>query len=95
MARAGNRIEIPETAQEFINREAIIIEIVNPKAKQLIKDLANMKLINISKSATSRISDFKKLLAKLRSNSDTAPSLEEITKEVELVRAKRYAKKSK
>ena len=74
--------------------EAITIEIINPKAKQLIKDLADMKLINISKS-TNRIADFRKMLTKLRLNSDTIPSLEEITKEVELVRAKRYAIKSK
>lgn len=59
--------------------EAITIEIVNPKAKQLIKDLADMKLINISKSIN-RTTDFKKLLTKLRSNSDITPSLEEITK---------------
>jgi len=72
--------------------EAITIEIVNPKAKQLIKDLADMKLINISKSTT-KISDFKKILSKLRSNSDSIPSLDEITKEVEAVRAKRYANK--
>ena len=51
MARAGNRIEIPETAQEFINMEAMTIEIVNPKAKQLIKDLADLKLINIGLSS--------------------------------------------
>ena len=72
--------------------EAITIEIVNPKAKQLIKDLADMKLINISKSTT-KISDFKKILSKLRTNSDSIPSLDEITKEVETVRAKRYANK--
>ena len=73
--------------------EAITIEILNPKAKQLIKDLADMKLINISKS-NNRIADFKKILTKLRSNSDSIPSLDEINKEVELVRTKRYAIKS-
>ena len=57
--------------------EAITIEILNPKAKQLIKDLADMKLINISKS-NNRIADFKKILTKLRSNSDSIPSLDEI-----------------
>ena len=72
--------------------EAITIEIINPKAKQLIMDLADMKLINISKSTT-KSSDFKKILSKLRSNSDSIPSLDEITKEVEAVRAKRYANK--
>jgi hypothetical protein len=75
--------------------EALTIEIVNPKAKQLIKDLADMKLINITKSSTGRIADFKKLLAKLRSNYNSIPSLEDITNEVEIVRAERYAVKSK
>jgi hypothetical protein len=74
--------------------EAITIEIVNPKAKQLIEDLADMKLINISKPIN-KITDFKKLLIKLRSNSDSIPSLEEITNEVELVRTKRYENKTK
>lgn len=74
--------------------EAITIEIVNPKAKQLIKDLADMKLINISKSTSSINTDLKKILAKLRSNSESIPTLDEITKEVESVRAKRYANKA-
>ncbi|HVA97824.1 MAG TPA: hypothetical protein VNG53_02935 [Bacteroidia bacterium] len=74
--------------------EALTIEIINPKAKRLIKDLADMKLIHISKS-NNQLADFKKILTKLRSNSDSIPSLEDITKEVEQVRAKRYAAKSK
>ncbi|MCL6100870.1 MAG: hypothetical protein M1292_00035 [Bacteroidetes bacterium] len=73
--------------------EAITIEIINPKAKQLIKDLADMKLINISKSTTG-ITDLKKILSKLRSNAESVPDLDEIAKEVELVRAKRYANKA-
>ena len=76
-----------------LTMEAITIEIINPKAKQLLKDLADMKLINISKS-TPGINDLKKILSKLRSNSELIPSLDEITKEVELVRAKRYADKA-
>jgi hypothetical protein len=71
--------------------EAITIEIINPKAKQLIRDLADMKLINISESTG--INDFREILSSLRSNSESIPALDEITKEVELVRAKRYAKK--
>jgi len=74
--------------------EAITIEIINPKAKQLIKDLADMKLINISKSTSSTNSDLKKILTKLRSNSESIPNLDEITQEVESVRAKRYANKA-
>ncbi len=73
--------------------EAITIEIVNPKAKQLIEDLAAMKLINISQSTTSLNNDLLKILAKLRSNAESTLTLDEITKEVESVRAKRHASK--
>ena len=65
------------------------IDILNPKAAKLIKDLADLKLIAIHKPTEN---DFSDLVEKLRSKAESAPSLEEITKEVELVRAKRYAK---
>jgi hypothetical protein len=68
--------------------ESFKIEIVNPKAKQLINNLADMDLIRIKKEKTT--SDFVMLLAKLRKHSEHAPSLEEITNEVELVRKCRY-----
>lgn len=74
--------------------ETLRIEIVNPKAKRLLQDLADLNLISISKSLDSK-TDFRELLSKLRSNSDTAPSLDEITMEVENARALRYASKSK
>ena len=74
--------------------EAITIEIINPKAKQLIKDLADLKLIAINKTIK-KSNDFKSILTRLRSNYDSAPSLEEITKEVETVRAERYARKTR
>jgi hypothetical protein len=66
----------------------IQIDILNPKAAKLLKDLADLKLIAIRKIPKN---DFVAVLKKLRAN-DIVPSLEEITKEVELVRAKRYAK---
>lgn len=69
--------------------ESIRIEILNPKAKILIKNLADMDLIRIKKDKKSEFSD---LLAKLRKHSEEAPSLEEITKEVESVRNARYEK---
>ncbi len=65
------------------------IDILNPKAAKLIKDLADLNLIAIRKPAEV---DFADLVERLRSKAEIAPSLEEITKEVELVRAKRYAK---
>ncbi len=70
--------------------ESLRIEIVNPKAKKLIKSLADMDLIKIKKEKDK--SEFSELLTKLRKHSDNAPSLEEITKEVEAVRKSRYEK---
>jgi hypothetical protein len=70
--------------------ESIRIEIINPKAKSLIKNLVDMDLIRIKKEK--RKSEFTELLNKLRKRSDKAPTLEEITKEVESVRKTRYEK---
>ena len=70
--------------------ESIRIEIVNPKAKNIIKNLADMDLIRIKKEKIK--SEFTELLTKLRKHSDQAPSLEEITKEVESDRKARYEK---
>jgi hypothetical protein len=70
--------------------EALKIEILNPKALQLIKGMQELKLIKVSDTP---ISSLKVYLKKMRRNSSTAPSLDEITKIVEDVRAKRYAKK--
>ena len=68
--------------------ESLRIEIINPKAKRLLKNLADMELIKIKKETTK--SDFSEILDKLRSQSDNAASLDEITKEVESVRKVRY-----
>ena len=70
--------------------ESLRIEIVNPKAKGIIKNLADMDLIRIKKDKIKN--EFAELLAKLRRNSDQVPSLEEITIEVESVRKARYEK---
>lgn len=70
--------------------ETFRIDIINPKAKRLIKDLADMNLIKIRKEKVNP--EFTELLDKLRSQSESAPSLDEITKEVESVRASRYEK---
>lgn len=71
--------------------DSIRIEILNPKARKLLKNLAELKLIKIS-DLSDRKSEFKKLLYKLRAKSDNAPSLDEIEKEVEAVRKARYEK---
>ena len=70
--------------------ETLRIEIINHKAKRLLKSLADMNLIKIKKEKNT--SDFTQLLKKLRSQSEDAPSLEEISKEVESVRKDRYEK---
>jgi hypothetical protein len=75
---------------KLIDMESLRIEIVNPKAKSIIKYLADMDLIRIKKDKIKN--EFAELLAKLRRNSDQVPSLEEITKEVEPVRKARYEK---
>jgi hypothetical protein len=70
--------------------EALKIEILNPKALQLIKEMQDLKLIKVSDEP---VSTLKAYLKKMRRNSASAPNLDEITKIVEQVRAKRYAKK--
>lgn len=70
--------------------ETIRIEILNPKAKSLLKDLADLNLIRIDKVKVK--SEFKELLDKFRSNSEHTPTLEEITAEVEAIRKARYEK---
>ena len=72
--------------------ESIRIEILNPKARKLLKNLAELKLIKIS-NTSDRKDEFKRLLEKLRSKSDKAPSIEEINNEVRDVRKSRYEKK--
>jgi hypothetical protein len=69
----------------------IKVDILNPKVEKLLKNLADLKLIAIQETPKN---SFAPVLKKLRSKSKTAPSLAEITKEVEIVRAKRYAKKN-
>jgi hypothetical protein len=66
------------------------IDILNPKAGKLLKDLADLKLISIR---TATDDGFLKLVNKFRAKAKSKPpTLEDITKEVELVRANRYAK---
>lgn len=64
------------------------IEILNPKAKKLLQDLAELRLITITESKSN---PFLKAIKKIRSKKAIL-TLEEITKEVEIVRSKRYGK---
>lgn len=64
--------------------EALKIEILNPKALQLINGMQELKLIKVYEEPTSAL---KAYLKKMRRNSSTAPDLDEITKIVDEVRA--------
>jgi hypothetical protein len=67
------------------------VDILNPKATKLLQDLADLKLITIKQNSED---SFLKVVTRLREKaSSNPPSLAKITKEVELVRAKRYAQK--
>jgi hypothetical protein len=65
--------------------ETIQVDILNPKAKKLINDLADLDLITIQHSPA-----FSDVLKKLRSRSEDPPSTDEISREVESVRSERY-----
>ncbi len=73
--------------------ETIRIEIKNPKALQLLRDLADLKLISFTEK-DDKIAQLKSLFKQLRANAKYAPTLEEITNEVEEVRRERYETKS-
>ncbi|MCW3115476.1 MAG: hypothetical protein JWR18_3872 [Segetibacter sp.] len=70
--------------------KTVQVEILDPKARKLLQDLADLNLISIKDLAGNNLL---KVVGRLRKKAEKAPpSLDEITKEVELVRAKRYAK---
>lgn len=66
--------------------DSLKIDIINPKARELLRNLADLNLIAIREEPDNH---FFELLEKLRSKEPTL-SLEDITKEVEIVRAERY-----
>lgn len=69
------------------------VDILNPQAGKLLKNLAAMNLIAIRDMTDD---GFMKLVNKLREKAKSnPPSMEEITKEVETVRANRYAKRKR
>ena len=68
--------------------ETLKIEIVNPKARNILRDLADLNLIKIRRSKVK--SELDDLLERFRINADSVPDLSEITREVELVRNDRY-----
>lgn len=70
--------------------ETIQIDILNPKAKKILRNLADLNLIKINKPKNKP--DFSALLKELRAKSTDEISLDEITSEVEQVRKLRYEK---
>lgn len=68
------------------------VDILNPKADRLLKDLADMNLIAIKQTDSDA---FMQVIERLRSKAERLgpPSMEEITGEVETVRAERYARR--
>jgi hypothetical protein len=70
--------------------EALKIEILNPKALQLIKALQDLNLIKVTEEPGSKLQSY---LKKMRKNASSVPSLDEIANIVDEVRAERYAKK--
>ncbi len=69
--------------------DTLLIDILNPKAKKLLRELEALELIAIRKN---KKNGFEDVLKRLRKNAKSATSLEEITKEVEAVRSERYGK---
>ena len=67
------------------NMESLKINLLNPKASKLLKNLEDLRLISIEKYPNKSLKQF---LNKLRSKPTI--SLEDISKEVDYVREKRY-----
>jgi hypothetical protein len=71
----------------------VTIDILNPKANKLLKDLEDLKLISIRDSSKNSFLDtIQKLRAKAAKQ---PPSPEVITKEVEAIRTKRNGQERK
>ncbi len=70
--------------------ETFRIDIIHPKAKKLLRDLADLNLIRIQQEKNKP--DIDQILIRLRKKTAEAPSLEEVTTEVEAVRKARYGK---
>jgi transcriptional regulator NrdR family protein len=64
----------------------ISIDVLNPKALNLLEDLAQLRLISIRKEM-SNSNEFMDWVEQIRSKSVNPPSLKEITAEVEQTRA--------
>ncbi len=70
--------------------QTLQIDIINPKASKLLKNLVDLNLIAITNKNNNEIIA---MANKIRNKIKTTPTLAEITKEVEIVKAKRLAAK--
>ena len=70
--------------------DSLNIEIKNPKVLSILKNLADLNLIRINEK--NEENKFAEILTRFRSKSEQAPSLEEISKEVESVRKANFEK---
>ena len=67
------------------------VDILDPKARKILKDLADLNLIAITELKDD--DGFLRIIKKIRNKGKKNPiSLDVITKEVELVRTKHYAR---
>lgn len=68
------------------------VDILDPKADRVLKDLADMNLIAIKQTDND---GFMQVIERLRSKAEQLepPTMDEITQEVETVRAERYARR--
>ena len=65
------------------------VDILEPKAIKLLRELANLKLIQFQEVTDSK-KEFKKLVNKIRSRGGDELSTEEIIAEIDVVRAKNH-----
>jgi hypothetical protein len=70
--------------------ETLKVDILDPRARKLLRNLADQNLITIRETPTA---SFRQLLSKLRNQTQQPPNLEAITAEVEKVRTQRFTKK--
>ena len=74
--------------------ETLSIEILNPKVRVILQQLADLKLIAIRNSSTQQV-EFQDLLGKIRSIDPDGVSQMDIVAEQEIVRIQRDAKQKK
>ena len=69
--------------------ETLQIKLLQPNAKQLLLDLESQNIISIKERDDT---DLLKFLESIKNNPDCDLTMEEISEEVEIVRAERYAR---